>query len=156
MDSPQISKLERRIRVDKSWGDERWIVNNDQYCGKILTVRPGQHCGWHWHPRKTETFWVLAGVLELYSRDWPFETGNRAVTYLLADECALTLPAGTAHTFRGRSGTAVTFLEISTHHDDADTIRLPDWEVPWGPQPKAQAELLAKQELEQKRKRAQS
>jgi len=148
-----MSQLERRILVEKSWGEERWIVNNDRYCGKVLSVNPGKHCGWHYHLRKTETFWVVAGELELYSRDWPFETGNRAVTYLLEDGLSLTLPAGTAHTFRGRAGKAVTFLEISTHHDDADTIRLPDWEIPWVPkEPKVNAETSSKTERERARR----
>lgn len=27
------------VYVDKSWGNELWICNNEKYCGKILNIK---------------------------------------------------------------------------------------------------------------------
>ena len=55
--------------VKKVWGQEEWVVNNDKYCGKILTVKKGFRCSLHYHKKKHETFYVLEGnlLMEVYS-----------------------------------------------------------------------------------------
>jgi len=47
--------------VDKDWGRELWIVNNDKYCGKILELNKGYRCSIHYHKIKDETFYILEG-----------------------------------------------------------------------------------------------
>ena len=42
----------------KGWGYEKWIVNNDLYCGKVLFFERGKKCSWHYHKVKDETFYV--------------------------------------------------------------------------------------------------
>lgn len=63
--------------VPKTWGHEKIIANRAAlidgpgYCLKELTVEPnGQACSVHYHAIKTETFYILSGVLmlELYAR----------------------------------------------------------------------------------------
>ena len=33
----------------KGWGYEKWIVNKDEYCGKLLHIIKGKKCYWHYH-----------------------------------------------------------------------------------------------------------
>ena len=49
----------------KGWGYEKWIVNNDLYCGKILFFERGKKCSWHYHKVNDETFYVQSGEILL-------------------------------------------------------------------------------------------
>ncbi|HBY66694.1 MAG TPA: cupin domain-containing protein, partial [Flavobacteriaceae bacterium] len=42
--------------VPKGWGFEKWIVNNEEYCGKLLYFVKGKRCSWHFHKLKDEVF----------------------------------------------------------------------------------------------------
>ena len=48
-------------KVDKDWGSELWLANNKEfdYCGKILTIKPGKGTSMHFHSNKHETFYIL-------------------------------------------------------------------------------------------------
>jgi mannose-6-phosphate isomerase-like protein (cupin superfamily) len=54
--------------VPKGWGGETWIINNSQYCGKILSFKKGKKCSLHYHKFKTETFYLRIGRLQLRIR----------------------------------------------------------------------------------------
>ena len=49
--------------VNKLWGYEIWIENNEKYCGKHLHVVPGKKCSVHYHKDKKETFYIINGEL---------------------------------------------------------------------------------------------
>ena len=49
--------------VPKGWGYEKWIVNTDEYCGKLLHFIKGKKCSWHYHILKDETFYLQEGKL---------------------------------------------------------------------------------------------
>lgn len=51
--------------VPKGWGYEKWIVNNERYCGKLLYFNKGKKCSWHYHEIKVETFYIQSGKLHL-------------------------------------------------------------------------------------------
>lgn len=51
--------------VPKGWGGEKWIVNNDMYCGKILHIVKGHKLSLHYHKIKDETFYVQDGNILL-------------------------------------------------------------------------------------------
>ena len=56
--------------IPKIWGGEQIIVNNDQYCGKILTFIKDHKASFHFHKLKTETFHILDGrILLIYSSE---------------------------------------------------------------------------------------
>ena len=42
--------------VPKGWGWERWIVNCEEYCGKLLFFKGGKRCSWHRHELKMKYF----------------------------------------------------------------------------------------------------
>jgi len=99
--------------VDKIWGAEDWIVNNELYCGKILTLNKDHRCSIHYHKEKDETFYILEGkvLMELFGESRIMKKGD-----------SLRLKPLTVHRFTGLENSKI--LEISTHHDDKDSYRI--------------------------------
>lgn len=100
--------------VPKVWGSETWIVNEPEYCAKMLEIKKGAKGSLHYHPVKKETFIMATGEIKL-------EVGNHEFT-LNAGSAPVTLLPGTHHRFTGITDASI--LEISTHHDDSDVVRL--------------------------------
>ena len=59
---PEIIKYEDH---PKGWGNERWVVNKEKYCLKILSFNKGSTFSMHYHIKKEETWYVAKGSLEL-------------------------------------------------------------------------------------------
>jgi len=100
-------------KVEKVWGSEEWIVNRD-YCGKLLNLKKGFRCSYHYHKNKDETFYVLKGKI-LLELDGEKEILNPGDTILVKP--------GQKHRFTGLEDS--TIIEFSTHHDDEDSYREP-------------------------------
>ena len=63
-----LDKRERRI-VQKPWGWIDWIYNGT-YCGKIVYIKKGSNCSWHYHITADEVIYVESGKAELiYGED---------------------------------------------------------------------------------------
>ena len=78
--------------VPKGWGYEKWIVNNEEYCGKLLFLAKGKQCSWHFHKLKDEVFYVQSGRIKvLYSDQDDIE---QAQTVILE-------PGDNFHVYRG-------------------------------------------------------
>ncbi len=107
-------KLESMEHVDKVWGLEHWLVNNKEYCGKLLALKKGAICSYHYHPIKKETFYILAGAILLTVNDIDYLIDN--------DSSPRTIEPGNKHKFEGITDALI--LEISTHHEDSDCVRL--------------------------------
>ena len=110
-----ISPKANLKEVKKVWGKEVWIVNLDKYCGKLLYLDKGATCSLHWHPIKQETFYALSGQvgLTIEGKDYMLNPFSRPKT----------INRGQEHQFTGLSDDIV-ILEISTHHEDNDVIRI--------------------------------
>lgn len=104
---------EKSKHVEKKWGNEEWLVNNEKYCGKILTLKQGFISSYHHHRKKDETFYVLRGLV-YFKRDGLEMTLN-------AGESVRVRP-GQIHQFASLAGVSK-IIEISTHHEDGDTYR---------------------------------
>lgn len=111
---------------EKAWGKEIWLCNTEQYCAKLLIVEPGFQCSRHYHKIKDEMFVVLAGRLELYFQ----ELSGFGGCFILPVGGKWQIKPGTSHRFLAPTDRAM-ILEISTHHDDNDVVRL----EPSGPIP---------------------
>ena len=98
--------------VPKVWGEERHIVNNDKYCGKILILNKGWRCSLHFHKIKLETFHCLKGLVGLELEE--------AYNILMPGD-TIDIPVGNYHRFTGLEDSQI--LEISTHDDVADNHR---------------------------------
>ena len=51
---------------------ERWIVNCEEYCGKLLFFNKDKQCSWHFHKLKDEVLAVHPGSGSA-SKNWPEE-----------------------------------------------------------------------------------
>lgn len=100
--------------VPKVWGREIWLVNEPEYCFKMLEVKKGASGSLHYHPVKKETFVIAEGKIRL-------EYGGKKAT-LKSGPMAVTIGPGIQHRITGLK-TSVVF-EVSTHHDDEDVVRI--------------------------------
>ena len=106
--------------VEKGWGHEKWIVNTPEYCGKILHVKKGKRCSWHYHRIKDETFYVQSGRVMVFIGEDNDE--GQAEMLALEPGDSLHIPPDTRHFFFALSDTDI--FEFSTHHEDNDSIRI--------------------------------
>jgi len=100
--------------IPKVWGRETWLVNESEYCCKMLELNKGSSGSLHYHPIKKETFIMIKGKikLEIDGKTFKLREGDFPVTIL----------PGTPHRFTGLKQSAI--LEVSTHHDDSDVVRI--------------------------------
>ena len=106
--------------VEKLWGHEKTLVNNEKYCGKIIHVYKDKIGSWHYHKNKDETFYILTGKIKL---KWSLNDN-----YTEANEIIL----NTGDTFRifpemrhqivGLADSDI--IEVSTFDEDSDSIRV--------------------------------
>ena len=106
-------RVEISAFITKKWGYETVLVNNDLYCGKLLTLKKGAICSYHYHPIKTETFVVWDGKVRL--------TVNGEEYILTPSSEAITIEPGDKHSFYGMAGSEM--FEFSSPHSDEDVIR---------------------------------
>lgn len=106
--------------VKKGWGHERWIVNNDLYCGKLLSFDKGKMCSWHYHVIKDEVLLLHSGLLEVIYSDQ--NDIDQASGIMLKPGDAFHVPIGLRHRMIAHEASEV--YEFSTHHEDSDSIRL--------------------------------
>jgi len=102
------------ITVDKVWGEEIILVNNDKYCGKFLLVDRDAEASYHYHKTKQETFYCLEGygVLTVEGKEYVMTPTTRPKTIMPNEK----------HKFRGI--TELILLEISMPHSEDDVVRL--------------------------------
>jgi hypothetical protein len=106
--------------VSKGWGFEKWIVNNEQYCGKVLFFVKDKKCSWHHHEIKDETFFIQSGSIILkYSEDDDIKT---AETLILRRGDIFHVHPGLRHQMIALEDTEL--IEFSTQHFDEDSYRI--------------------------------
>jgi len=106
--------------VSKGWGFEKWIVNNEEYCGKLLYFVKDKRCSWHYHKLKDEVFYLQSGkMLVKYSEGDKIKTAHEV----------LLLPGDNFHVYRRLRHQMIALedselFEFSTQHFDTDSYRL--------------------------------
>ena len=115
----QMSSSEIKF-VPKGWGFEKWIVNSEEYCGKLLYFVKGKKCSWHFHKLKDEVFYLQSGkiLLKYYDED----------DIALAHELILN-KGDKFHVYRGLRHQMIALedtelFEFSTQHFDEDSYRV--------------------------------
>lgn len=106
--------------VKKGWGSELWLVNGEQYCGKILHFDKGKKCSLHYHKIKTETFYLHRGRLILRVMASP-ESSVIEEFQLVAGQC-MDLQPGLVHQMEALEESEL--FEFSTEHFEEDSYRL--------------------------------
>jgi len=107
--------------VEKVWGREEWLVNDD-YCVKKLYINKGCKLGLHYHEKKDELFYIISGrVLLNHGSDIQH---LEELVLKLGDSIRIT--PNTLHTIVAFEDSLI--LESSTHHEDSDSYRIPGQE----------------------------
>lgn len=112
-------KLNMKI-VPKGWGYEKWIVNKEAYCGKLLHFYKGKQCSWHFHKIKDEVFYILSGKLRVHFAE--HDDLENAYTMDLGPGERFHVPVGLRHRMYAIEETEM--FEFSTTHFDSDSIRI--------------------------------
>ena len=106
--------------VSKGWGFEKWIVNCEEYCGKLLYLVRGKKCSWHYHKLKDEVFYVQSGkVLVRYSED---DNKFNSNTCILEKGDNFHVYRGLRHQIEALEDSEI--FEFSTQHFDSDSHRI--------------------------------
>jgi mannose-6-phosphate isomerase-like protein (cupin superfamily) len=118
-ESSKITKKMPTEIVKKGWGKEIIFVNNDEYCGKILSFEKGKKFSMHYHLKKKETWYVFKGRFILI---WvETENGTTHVEYLSVGD-VITNERGEPHQLIALEDADV--FEVSTKHYDEDSYRM--------------------------------
>lgn len=102
-----MMEIRESKKVEKVWGEELLVVNNENFCGKILVLKKGFRCSIHRHAKK-ETFYILEG--KVY-----FEKGNDAEkmkTRILQEGDIVDIDSNEWHRFAGLEDSRI--AEFST------------------------------------------
>ena len=104
----------------KGWGYEKWIVNKEDYCGKLLHMIKGKKCSWHYHTLKDETFYLQDGkILLKYSDD---DDIKKAKEIVLNRGDKFHIYRGLRHQMYALEDTDL--FEFSTQHFEHDSNRV--------------------------------
>jgi len=106
--------------IPKGWGYEKWIVNNEMYCGKLLFLEKGKRCSWHYHKLKDETFYLQSGLMSLYYGEE--DDLSKADMIVLTPGDKFHVPVGLRHQMVALNDTEL--FEFSTQHFDSDSYRV--------------------------------
>ena len=105
--------------VQKAWGYELVIDNNEKYCGKILHYnKAGIKSSAHMHYNKSESMLVRQGAFWFWYWD---DKGNKQSQFMKEGEC-VRIPAGRMHQLQSVNEHSEMF-ECSTFHSDEDVYR---------------------------------
>ena len=119
----ELTKMKSKHTImEKLWGNEIWFANNEMYCGKLITIEPGEISSkgnFHYHEIKDETFFVVQGILLLDIAD---ETGGYERVTLFENDSYRLMP-GFKHRFSAGSEVPCKFVEASTTHREDDSYR---------------------------------
>jgi len=100
--------------ISKPWGSEEVLFMSSDYMVKRLFMKKDCQCSYQYHEKKTETVYVVSGLLELVMED--------KVVFLHKDD-HYTITPTVRHRMRGVEDTV--YLEASTTYPD-DVIRIED------------------------------
>ena len=114
-------KIKEPKRVEKKWGHELWIHNDNQYCGKLLVfTNSGNKFSMHYHMIKNETWYVQEGAFQF---DWiDTESAERCYTQLHKGDVVY-IQKGLPHQLTALTDNSIVF-EVSTEHFDEDSYRV--------------------------------
>ena len=114
-------KIKEPKRVEKKWGHELLIHNDNKYCGKLLVfTNSGNKFSMHYHMIKNETWYVQEGAFQF---DWiDTESAERCYTQLHKGDVVY-IQKGLPHQLTSLIDNSIVF-EVSTEHFDDDSYRI--------------------------------
>ncbi len=114
-------EINKPFKVDKPWGHELWIYNNEEYCGKLLVfTKQDSKFSMHYHIIKKESWYVQEGQFQF---DWIDTEKAEQHTDILNVGDSLTIDRGQPHQLTALKPNSIIF-EVSTEHFDSDSYRV--------------------------------
>lgn len=108
-------------KVQKSWGYELWIHNDEEYCGKLLVFpEGGMGFSMHYHIKKKETWYVQEGAFKFQWIDT--HTAEPHSQTIIAGQTVV-IERGQPHKLTAQVDGSIIF-EVSTEHFDDDSYRI--------------------------------
>ena len=108
-------------RIEKPWGWEEILEQNDKYVVKLLHVNAGQRLSLQLHKNKTETLFLYRGVGHITK----FDKGGSQYNFMAHFLQKVHIPKGWTHRIEASRMEDVEFLEVSTPELD-DVVRIED------------------------------
>lgn len=105
--------------IEKGWGHEKIIHNDDGYCGKILCFEKGKKCSYHYHKVKTETFYCVGRIIVRHGIS---DDISLAESVILETGDSFHVPVGLRHQMEALEDTQL--FEFSTTDYPDDSIRI--------------------------------
>lgn len=117
----KVSKLkfEDHKKVQRAWGFEVWICQNNEYWGKILHINKGKKTSLQYHLKKHEHMWLERGKVRIRMID-PV-TAEEYYNDLEPGE-SVPLERGQIHQIIALEDSDIT--EFSSPHFEEDTYRV--------------------------------
>jgi len=106
--------------VPKGWGFEKWIVNCEKYCGKLLYFVKGKKCSWHYHKLKDEVFYIQSGKIIVKYGETDDIGSSKELILTKGDN--FHVYTGMRHQMEALEDTEL--FEFSTQHFDSDSYRI--------------------------------
>jgi mannose-6-phosphate isomerase-like protein (cupin superfamily) len=108
-------------RVEKKWGYELWVHNDNEYCGKLLVfTKDRNRFSMHYHLIKKESWYVQEGRFQFNWID--VENGKLEGATLERGQSVL-IERGLPHQLIALEDNSIIF-EVSTEHFDEDSYRI--------------------------------
>ena len=108
-------------KIEKTWGHEIWIHNDDEYCGKLLVFTKAKNkFSMHYHLQKKETWYIQSGSFQFNWID--VENGKPKSRQIFKGESVL-IERGLPHQLIALQDNSIVF-EVSTQHFDEDSYRV--------------------------------
>tara|TARA_R110002012_G_scaffold61361_1_gene160885 strand:- start:81 stop:464 length:384 start_codon:yes stop_codon:yes gene_type:complete len=103
----------------KGWGNERWVVNKEKYCLKILSFKKHSSFSMHYHIKKEETWYVSKGSLKLSYYD--LVNANR-ISEIIDTGTVVDIKPNIPHKLEALEDSEI--IEVSTQHFEYDSYRV--------------------------------
>tara|TARA_B110000977_G_C11090632_1_gene496727 strand:- start:9897 stop:10271 length:375 start_codon:yes stop_codon:yes gene_type:complete len=115
----KIPKIKKGKYVEKGWGHELHIENNEDYCGKLLVFNKGNKFSMHYHVEKYETWFIQKGKLTF---KWIHPSNADIIEDILQEGDIVTIYQGIAHQLEALEDSII--FETSTQDKVEDSYRV--------------------------------
>ena len=114
-------KITKQNKVDKVWGHELWVYNDEEYCRKLLVFEEAySKFSMHYHIIKKESWYVQEGQFKF---DWIDTEDAKLHTDILDVGDSVTIERGQPHQLTALKPNSIIF-EVSTEHFNEDSYRI--------------------------------
>jgi mannose-6-phosphate isomerase-like protein (cupin superfamily) len=114
-------EIKQPLKIEKVWGYELWIHNNEEYCGKLLVFNnTGDKFSMHYHLKKKESWYVQQGSF-IFS--WLDVEDGKLISQIIKVGDSVTIERGLPHQLQAIDDLS-TIYEVSTQHFNEDSYRI--------------------------------